>query len=98
MVGAIRHISDEMTRVDDYTGAIAATVEQQTSATGEISRNIADASGSTATTKESVRAVAATAGDTLRSAEHVDRTSHEVFERSEGLRTAIDRFLAAVAA
>jgi methyl-accepting chemotaxis protein len=98
VVGAIRHISDEMTRVDNYTGAIAAAVEQQTSATGEISRNIADASGSTATTKESVRAVAATAGDTLRSAEHVDRTSHEVFERSEGLRTAIDRFLAAVAA
>ncbi|MBR0642878.1 methyl-accepting chemotaxis protein [Plastoroseomonas hellenica] len=58
-VATVRGIADAVSRIGQYTGAIAAAVEQQGSATQEIARNAAGAAAGTQAASEAAQEVAA---------------------------------------
>jgi methyl-accepting chemotaxis protein len=97
-VQMIARIAETMVEVDGYTGAIAAAVEEQGTATADISRNITQASDGTRAVGGNIDAVTAAAAATIGSAETVAATSRAVSARSDDLRRSIDRFLEEVAA
>jgi hypothetical protein len=53
-VKAIRNIGGRMQEISNYTSAVAASVEQQNAATGEISENVAGAATATRSSTETV--------------------------------------------
>ena len=53
-VNAIRNIGGRMQEISNYTSAVAASVEQQNAATGEISENVAGAATATRSSTETV--------------------------------------------
>lgn len=97
-VHAIREITEKMTAVDGFTSAIAAAVEQQGAATGEISTSIAHASAGTRKVDTSVGSVAQAATETTKAAREVEATARQIAGQSEALRRSIDEFLQRVAA
>ncbi|ADZ68618.1 methyl-accepting chemotaxis protein [Polymorphum gilvum] len=97
-VGAIQGIARTMEDVNGFTAAIAAAVEEQGSATGEISRNVTEAATGTQAVASHVGGVRGAVSETTESAGQVERASTDVARRTEELGTAVDRFLADVAA
>jgi methyl-accepting chemotaxis protein len=97
-VEAIRLISHTMQEVNRYSAAISTAIEEQGSATAEISSNVAYASTGTGMVAVSIRDVTAAVGETTASASRVEDTSEEVARHAEVLRRTIDRFLDDVAA
>ena len=97
-VSAIRSISEIMERVNGYTSAIAAAVEQQGAATGDISRNVQEAAAGTREVAANVSGVTTAVAKTSDSADSVGNTSRSAADQAEELRVAVDRFLDGVAA
>jgi len=97
-VSAIRGIAETMLEVNSFTTAIAAAIEEQQAATSEISRNVQQAAAGTGDVARNVSGVQASIETTTRSAGEVLTASSDMADRSQGLRTAIDRFLTEVAA
>ncbi|WP_305987327.1 methyl-accepting chemotaxis protein [Roseibium sp. MMSF_3544] len=97
-VSAIAGITDTMGKVDEYTGTIAAAVEQQGAATNEISGNVQDAARGTQDVAQTIVSISEKAQVTSSSASQVLGASTDVNERSTELRETVDRFLKAVAA
>jgi methyl-accepting chemotaxis protein len=96
-VEAIRQIAARMREINQYTAAVAAAVEQQNSATGEISHNVASAADSTGHVMVVLSEVTDAATETRSSAQIVRDVSQTVAEAVENLRLEVKDFLAKMA-
>ena len=96
-VEAIRQIAARMQEINEYTTAVAAAVEQQNSATGEISHNVASAAQGTGHVVAALGEVAGAATETRASAEVVRDASQTVETAVANLRLEVEDFLAKVA-
>jgi len=97
-VEAIRQIAARMHEINEYTTAVAAAVQQQDSATGEISHNVASAAQGTGHVVAVLGEVAGAATETRASAEVVRDASQTVETAVANLRLEVEGFLAKVAA
>ena len=91
---ASRGLSRSSTR---FLPPLPAAIEQQTVATSEISRNLAEASRGTSSEVSNVDFVIGAVGRT-QVAEAVDRSARDIRSTTETLNRAVDRFLDDVAA
>jgi PAS domain-containing protein len=96
-VDAIRQIAARMQEINQYTTAVAASVEQQNAATGEISHNVASAAQGTGQVVAVLGEVAGAATETRSSAETVRDASQTVESAVSNLRSEVEDFLAKVA-
>ncbi len=96
-VEAIRSIGERMREISNYTSAVAASVEQQNAATGEISHNVASAAQGTGMVVSVLAEVAGAATATRASAETMLSASHSVDSAVANLRGEVESFLGKVA-
>ncbi len=96
-VEAIRQIAARMQEINQYTTAVAASVEQQNAATGEISHNVASAAKGTGHVVAVLDEVAGAATETRSSAQVVRDASQTVESAVSNLRAEVEEFLAKVA-
>jgi methyl-accepting chemotaxis protein len=96
-VDAIRQIAARMQEINEYTAAVAVSVEQQNAATGEISHNVAGAAQGTGHVVEVLIEVANAATETRTSAQVVRDSSETVEAAVSDLRLEVEEFLAKVA-
>jgi methyl-accepting chemotaxis protein len=96
-VEAIRQIAGRIQEINQYTAAVAASVEQQNAATGEISHNVASAAKGTSHVVSVLDQVAGAATETRASAEVVHDASQTVESAVANLRLEVEDFLARVA-
>ena len=96
-VDAIRQIAARMHEINEYTAAVAAAVEEQNSATGEISHNVASAAEGTGHVVAVLSEVTGAATQTRASAEVVRDASQTVETAVANLRVEVEDFLAKVA-
>ncbi len=96
-VEAIRKIAARMQEINQYTSAVAAAVEQQNSATGEISQNVASAAQGSGHIVEVLTEVVGAATETRVSAEVVRDASQTVETAVSNLRAEVEDFLKKVA-
>jgi methyl-accepting chemotaxis protein len=96
-VDAIRSIAGRMRDISVYTSAVAASIEQQNAATGEISRNVAGAADGTTLVVSVLGEVAGAATATRGSAESMLSASRSVESAMTKLRGEVESFLGKVA-
>ncbi len=96
-VGAIGRIVDRMREINTIYRGVAASVQQQSAATGEISDNVASAARSTKEIVSVLGEVAGAATETRGSAETVLAASEAVEAAAAELRTEVEGFLQKVA-
>lgn len=98
VVDAIRRNSERMQEINQYTSAIAASVQQQNAATGQISQNVTSAATGTNTILSVLTEVAGAIAKTGSSAETMLTASHSVETAAADLRERVESFLRKVAA
>ena len=86
-----------MREINEYTSAVAASVEQQNAATGEISRNVASAASGTGHVVSVLGDVDGRRDATRASAEIVRDASEAVDHAVADLRLEVEDFLGKVA-
>ena len=86
-----------MHEINQYTTAVAAAVEEQSSATGEISNNVASAAKGSGHVVEVLGEVVGAASETRVSADVVRDASQTVENAVSNLRLEVEDFLAKVA-
>jgi methyl-accepting chemotaxis protein len=96
-VEAIRKIAERMHEINQYTAAVAGAVEQQNSATGEISHNVASAAQGSGHVLEVLTEVVGAATETRVSADVVRDASQTVETAVANLRLEVEDFLKKVA-
>ncbi|HSJ39659.1 MAG TPA: methyl-accepting chemotaxis protein, partial [Xanthobacteraceae bacterium] len=96
-VEAIRQIAERMQEINGNTSAVAASVEQQNLATGEISRSVTSAAEGTNHVVSVLGEVAGAATQTRSSAEVVRDASEAVERAVADLRVEVGDFLGKVA-
>ncbi len=96
-IAAIRRNSENMTKIDQFTSAITNSLEQQNTATRDISLNVNNAANGTQAALSNLRSVAAVVAETLNSANTVLQASETVNASAAVLRTKIESFLQEVA-
>ena len=96
-VEAIARIANRMQEIDNYTSAVAATVQQQNAATGEISQNVASAADGAKLIVTVLSEVAGATTQTQQSAQTVLSASESVEEATANLRSEVEGFLTKVA-
>src|SRR3546814_16441558 len=79
-------------------GGIAAAVEQQSSATEEISRNVQEASASTSEVSTNISEVTSAAAQSGESAKTMLTAANQLAEQSKALSGQVDTFLASIRA
>jgi methyl-accepting chemotaxis protein len=97
-VNAIGRIATRMQEIDSCATAVAASVGQQSSATAQISQNVAGAADGAKLVVSVLQEVATAAGATRRSAEEVLAASEAVDAAAAALRGEVEGFLGRVAA
>ena len=97
-VGSIRSITERMQEIQHYASGVAASIEEQSAATNDISANVASAARATHAMSQALSDVAGAAMQTHASAEVVLDTSRSVEAAMADLRRQIEDFLAGVAA
>ena len=97
-VEAIHSIAGRMREISTYTSAVAAAVEEQNTATGEISHNVASAAQGAGLAAAVLTELAGAATATRSSAETVLTASKSVESAVGNLRTEVESFLGKVAA
>jgi methyl-accepting chemotaxis protein len=97
-VEAIRRIAERMREIDRFTSAVAASIEQQSAATGQISRNVSDAAQGTKVAVSVLGKVTDAATHTSASASTMLEGSQAVEEAVSELRSEVETFLAKVVA
>lgn len=97
-VEAIRRIAERMREIEHYTSSVAASVEEQSTATGQISDNVSNAAKGTAVAFTVLHEVAGAATETRGSAFTVLDASQAVESAVATLRGEIRNFLEKVAA
>jgi methyl-accepting chemotaxis protein len=96
-VEAIRRNADRMQEIDGFTSTVAASLEEQNFATGEISRNVAGAAAGTKTVVSVLDQVAGAVSQTRNSADTVLAASEAVETAAAKLQENVDSFLKRVA-
>jgi NO-binding membrane sensor protein with MHYT domain/methyl-accepting chemotaxis protein len=96
-VGAIRRIAERMQQINQYTSDVAASVEQQNAATGEISQNVSSAADGTKVIVSVLGQVAGAATGARTSAQTMLSTSEVMEAAADKLRTEVEDFLGKVA-
>jgi methyl-accepting chemotaxis protein len=96
-VEAIRSITSRMHEINRYTSAVAASVEQQSAATGEISHNVTSAAQGSNVVVSVLGEVTGAATETRVSAETVLAASQAVEAAVGNLRAEVGNFLTKVA-
>jgi methyl-accepting chemotaxis protein len=96
-VGAIGSISARMQEIQQFTAAIAISVEQQHTATTEISSNVAVAAAGTKSVVSVLQSVSGAIADVHSSANTVLAASQTVERAADSLRGSVDGFLHQVA-
>jgi methyl-accepting chemotaxis protein len=97
-IEAIRKIAERMAEIDRYTTAVAAAVEEQSAATGEISQNVVTAARGAGHVVSVLGEVVAAASETRTSADIVREASQTVERAVGNLRLEVEDFLKQVAA
>jgi len=97
-VAAIRRISERMHEVSRYTSSVAASVEEQNAATGQINFSVTHAAEGSSTAVSVFGKVATAVNETRYSAQTVLDASQEVEAALGELRREVERFLGQVAA
>jgi methyl-accepting chemotaxis protein len=92
-VEAIGRIADRMQEIDSYTSAVAASIEQQSAATGQISCNVANAAKGTSVAVSVLSKVSEAATHTRASANAVLDGSQAVECAVSELRAEVEAFL-----
>lgn len=96
-VNAIGSIAKTMGEVNQYTGAIASAVTEQSAATSEISSNIQGVSTRTSAMVESIGRLERSVSETSQSAQSVLAATGDALGSSRVLRDNIEKFLSEVA-
>jgi PAS domain S-box-containing protein len=96
-VDAIRRIAERMQQINQYTSDVAAAVEQQNAATGEISHNVSSAANGTKVIVSVLSQVAGAATGARASAQTMLTTSQVMETAADKLRTEVESFLGKVA-
>ncbi len=96
-VETIRRITQRMQEIQHYTSGVAAAIEQQNAATGNIATNVATAAQATETVVAVLSEVAGAATQTHTSADVVLDTSQSVEVAITDLRRHVEEFLVGVA-
>ncbi|MDI3470868.1 MAG: Methyl-accepting chemotaxis protein [Pseudolabrys sp.] len=96
-VAAVRQIAQRMQEINQYTNAVASSVEEQNAATGEISHNVASAAAGTNHVVTVLTEVTGAASETRASAETVLNASETVANAVSELRNEVEGFLKKVA-
>jgi methyl-accepting chemotaxis protein len=97
-VGAIRHIGQTISEINEVTTAIAAAVEEQGAATREIARNVQHAASGTAEVSSNIVGVSQASSDAGNAASEVLTASAGLRREADTLRQEIDTFLAGIRA
>jgi len=97
-VESIRRITQRMREIKHYASGVAASIEQQSAATSNISSNVASAAQATQSMGEVLSDVADAATQTNTSAAIVLESSQSVEAAAAELRRHVEKFLASVAA
>jgi methyl-accepting chemotaxis protein len=84
--------------IDEINSAIAAAVEEQGAATGEIARHVGEAASGTREVSTIIASVQADAGRTRGAVGGIESAAGEVAERAGEVETAVSDFVRAVAA
>jgi methyl-accepting chemotaxis protein len=96
-VEAIRRITGRMQEIDEYTSAVAASVGQQSTATGEISRNVENAVQEAKEVSSILAEIVNAIGKTDSSADKVLTASQTAEATAISLREKVEGFLRKVA-
>jgi methyl-accepting chemotaxis protein len=96
-VGAIGNIAVRMQEIQQFTGAIASSVDEQNAATREIATGVAAAANGTKSVVAVLQRVSGTIADMHASADTVLAASEAVENAAENLRSSVDGFLRKVA-
>jgi methyl-accepting chemotaxis protein len=96
-VSAIRRMVERMQEINLYTSAVAASMHQQTAATGEISQNVTGAASGAKIMLSLLADVTGAATETRGSAETVLTASQSVEQDANNLRAEVEQFLKKVA-
>jgi methyl-accepting chemotaxis protein len=96
-VEAIGQITNRMREIDNYASAVAASVQQQSAATGEISQNVAGAADGAKLIVTVLREVADATVESQQSAQTVLTASESVEKAAAILRGEVEGFLTKVA-
>jgi methyl-accepting chemotaxis protein len=97
-VAAIRNVVDVITEIDQIGTAIAAAIEQQGSATKEISRSVQEAARGTQEVNSNISGVQHAADDTGSAANRVLGAAEQLASQSKDLAGEVNRFLGQVRA
>lgn len=97
-VKAINSVSTTVSNVNEISGRIATAVQQQEGATGEIARNVSDASRGTQEMTASAQHLHDVAEQTGRSADVVLHGADDVLNQAVNVRATVTRFLETVRA
>ncbi len=92
-VSAIDGIEKTISNLNDYSSSIAAAVEEQSAATGEIAHNVEEASRGTQDVAHNIYGVAQAATQTGQLANDVTISANVVKDASQSLRTNVQDFL-----
>jgi methyl-accepting chemotaxis protein len=97
-VKAIEGVAGTIRKIHEIASAIAAAVEQQGAATGEISSNVQEAARGTQQVDDNITQVSAGANETGAAAGQVLSAARDLTQQSASLRAEVDKFLAQVRA
>lgn len=97
-VQAIAEITETMDLVNSYTANIASAVEQQGAATNEISQNVLRAAEGTTQVTSNMSSLSNSVDQTSQSADMVLDASTALTEKTDRLKSEVERFLGEVAA
>ena len=97
-VTAIQNVANVIGEIDQIGTAIAAAIEEQGSATKEISRSVQEAARGTQEVNANIAGVQRAAGDTGAAANEVLGAAEQLSSQSRELAEQLDRFLAEVRA
>ncbi|MBO0346131.1 cache domain-containing protein [Roseibium sp. CAU 1637] len=97
-VGAIEEITATVSRINEITSSISASVEQQGSATQEIARNVQEAARGTQEVSTNISGVSKAASETNVAADIVYAASQDLEQESEMLRQYVNEFLSCIRA
>ncbi|MDV7338523.1 methyl-accepting chemotaxis protein [Terasakiella sp. A23] len=92
-VDAIDGIATTIGHLNEYTSSIAAAVEEQSAATGEIAHNVNEAARGNEEVSSNISGVAQAASDTGRLAHSVADSANNVKNASQHLRSSVQEFL-----
>ena len=97
-VAAIGAILSTIERIDSISSSIAASVEEQQSATREIDRSVQQAAKETHDVSDTISGVTVAAVETGKAASHVLSAARDLSQQSERLRREVGAFLGKVRA